>query len=199
VTHRFVSFGAPDSSSWVEAQLQVEVERGSHGSSLWRVDGMALWLDPRPLPDRFSGPRARITTQSGCPTSDRHFGDVRNSGAQLSRLLLPPGKPSAVLLCGYHGMNGNAFALEGHRRFGPRIAGQLALKIRAMSLAHVDGEEVACPMDVDSAEVAAFAFPGRPDVAIWIHNSGCRTDDNGHIVGGDAIGSTVHRLLQRGA
>lgn len=196
VVSRFVGFAAPDSPAWVEAQLQIEVVRGRHGTSLWRVDGMALWLDPRPIRDTYRGPRARITTHTGCPASDRHFGDVRNSGARLPKMMLPPGKPSAVLLCRYAGMNGSAFTLAAHRRYGPRIAGRLAHRLRAMSLAHPDGVVTSCPMDDGSADVAAFAFPGRPDVAIWVHASGCRTDDNGVIVGGDAIGSAVARLLR---
>jgi hypothetical protein len=158
---------------------------------------MALWLDPRPIRDTYRGHRARITTQTGCPASDRHFGDVRNSGARLARTMLPPGKPSGVLLCRYAGLNGKAFSLRAHHRYGPRIATRLAHRLRTMSLAHVDGEVTHCPNDDGSAAVAAFAFPGRAGVAIWIHPRGCPSDDNGVIVGGDAIGSAVLRLLRR--
>jgi hypothetical protein len=195
VTTRFVGYDAADSASWVQGQLQIEIERGPHGTSLWRVDGMALWLDPRPIRDTYRGHRARITTHTGCPASDRHFHDVRNSGARLGKMMLPPGKPSAVLLCRYAGLNGKAFALAAHHRYGPRIANRLAHRLRAMSLAHVDGGVTSCPMDDGSAAVAAFALPGRSDVAIWVHLTGCRSDDNGVIVGGDAIGSAVLRLL----
>jgi hypothetical protein len=195
VISRFVGFDAKDSAAWVEAQLQIEIERGPHGTSLWRVDGMALWLDPRPMHDTYHGHRARITTHTGCPASDRHFRDVRNTGARLAKMMLPPGKPSAVLLCRYAGLNGKAFSLRAHHRYGPRIAGRLAQRLRAMSLAHIDGGVRFCPMDDESAAVAAFAFPDRPDVAIWISVTGCRSDDNGVIVGGDAIGSPVLRLL----
>lgn len=196
ITSRFVGFDAKDSAAWVQAQLEIEIERGAHGGSLWRVDGMALWLDPRPIRDTYRGRRARITTHSGCPASDQHFRDVRNSGTRLAKMMLPPDKTSAVLLCRYAGFNGKAFRLTAHHRYGPRIAARLAHQLRAMSLAHVDGGVHSCPMDDGSAAVAAFAFRDRPDVAIWIHATGCRTDDNGVIVGGDAIGSAVLRLLR---
>lgn len=196
VVSRFVGYDARDSAAWVEAELQIEVVRGPHGTSLWRVDGMALWLDPRPIRDTDHGHRARITTHTGCPVSDRHFGDVRNSGARLARMLVPPGKPTAVLLCSYTGLNGRAFSLSAHHRYGPRIANRLVYRLRSVSLAHPDGVQTSCPMDDGSAAVAAFAFPGRPDVAIWIHATGCRYDDNGVIVGPDAIGSAVDRLLR---
>jgi len=195
VVSQFVGYDARDSSAWVEAELQIEVVRGPHDTSLWRVDGMALWLDPRPIRDTYHGHRARITTHTGCPASDRHFSDVRNTGARLARMLVPPGKPTAVLLCQYKGLNGRAFSLSAHHRYGPRIANRLVHRLRSVSLAHADGVETSCPMDDGSADVAAFAFPGRPDVAIWIHATGCSADDNGVIVGPDAIGSAVDRLL----
>jgi hypothetical protein len=198
VVSRFVGFDVADSSAWVQAQLQITIVRGGHSTSLWRVDGMALWLDPRPIRDTYRGHRARITTHTGCPSSDRHFRDVRNTGARLAKMMLPPGKPSAVLLCRYSGANGRPFSLRAHRRYGPRIAGRLAHRLRTTSLAHVDGGVMFCPMDDGSAQIAAFAIPGRPDVAIWMHSTGCPTDDNGVIVGPDAIGSAVARLLRLG-
>jgi hypothetical protein len=196
VTSRFVVFAAPDTTSWVEAQLQVEVVRGRSGTSLWRVDGMAVWLDPRPIIDRFSGRRARVTTESGCPGSDRHFHDVRNFGTRLATAMLPGGTPSAVLLCRYHGLNVARFTLVQHKRFGRHVAARLANRVRALPLSHVDGSVQSCALDDGSVIVLAFAFPHRSGVALWYAYTGCPTLDNGKIVAVRDVYLPVFRLLR---
>ncbi len=53
-----------------------------------------------------------------------------------------------------------------------------------MPLSHPDGEVVNCPMDDGSAEVLALAYPGRPDVDLWIKLNGCGGVSNGYITAG---------------
>jgi len=53
-----------------------------------------------------------------------------------------------------------------------------------LPLSHPDGEVVNCPNDDGSAEVLAPAYPGRPDVDLWIKLNGCRGVSNGHILAG---------------
>jgi hypothetical protein len=200
VVERGVSFDARDGTAWTEAELEVGVVPAAHGGTVWRVDGVALWLDPRPIRDSYRGHRARVTAASGCPSGDRHRQDVRNAGARLRHHLLPAGRVTGratqVLLCSYHGLNGRPFALRAHRRYGPRVAAQLARRLRGISLSHVDGVEEMCPMDDGSADIVDLGFANRPDVDIWVHATGCRADDNGHIVAGDAISGMVQRLLR---
>jgi hypothetical protein len=197
VTSRDVEFDGRATTAYTYPELQIEFVRGARDTTLWRVDGTVAPLDPRPLRDTYRGSRTRITTDTGCPSTQRGLGDVRNSGAQLRRHLLPAGRPFAVLLCSYHGLNGaHRLALRAHGRFGPRIAARLAHRVRAMSLAHVDGAEYSCPLDDGRADVAVFAFHGRPDVAILAHPRGCPSADNGIIVGGDPFGSALGHLLR---
>jgi hypothetical protein len=37
-------------------------------------------------------------------------------------------------------------------------------------------------MDDGSAEVLALAYPGRPDVDLWVTLNGCRDVSNGYIL-----------------
>jgi hypothetical protein len=53
-----------------------------------------------------------------------------------------------------------------------------------LPLSHPDREVVNCPMDDGSAEVLALAYPGRPDVDLWIRLNGCRGVSNGYITAG---------------
>lgn len=197
VRERDVEFDGRPTTAYASPELQLEIVRAPHGRSYLRADGMAQPLDPRPIRDTYRGHRTRITTRTGCPATRRHLGDVRNSGVQLRHHLLPAGRPTGVLLCAYAGLNGpHRFALRAHHRFGPRIAARLAHRVRSMSLAHVDGAEYHCPMDDGSADVVAFAFPGRPDVALLVRPRGCASADNGVIDGGNPFGQAVNRLLR---
>lgn len=53
-----------------------------------------------------------------------------------------------------------------------------------MSLSHTVGGVGSCPADTDSAEVLALAYPGRPDVDLWIKLNGCGGVSNGYILAG---------------
>jgi hypothetical protein len=53
-----------------------------------------------------------------------------------------------------------------------------------MPLSHPGGGAVSCPMDDGSAEVLALAYPGRPDVDLWINLNGCAGVSNGSLRSG---------------
>ena len=185
VLGRGVEFDGRDTAAYVQPELQVEFVRGGHGGTLWRVDGIAQPLDPRPVPDRGRAHRIRVTTGSGCPAADRRWRDVRNPGARLDHHMLPPGRPDAVLLCAYRGDDGrHPMTLRAHRRFGGHVATALARTASAVSLAHVDGAIYSCPLGTGGRQLAVFAYPDRPDVALLVTDDGCLSLDNGHIFSG---------------
>jgi hypothetical protein len=53
-----------------------------------------------------------------------------------------------------------------------------------LPLSHTDGAVVHCPMDDGSAEILALAYPGRPDVDLWIKLNGGASVSNGYIAAG---------------
>ncbi len=149
-----------------------------------RVDAVIVWLDPRPVP---SGPGAhpvRVTVTGGCPRTDRGVTGVSNPSAGLRRLLLPPGQPTAGLRCRYDGLNGHPWHLVAAQPLSAHAAGQAARSIARLPLSHPDGGSVSCPMDDGSAAVLALAYPGRPDIDLWIKLNGCGGVSNGYIMAG---------------
>ena len=177
-------FEEPASSAWEQASLQIGVAPSSSGSTVWRADGLALWLDPRPAPDTVTGPRLHVTVAAGCPSSDRGATDVSNAATGLTASLLPPGSQSAALVCVYSGSNGNAFALTAHRLLSATEAGDLARLARAVSLAHVDNEVISCPLDDGGTTVLVFSYPNESDIGLWLTPGGCGFLSNGVIVAG---------------
>ena len=65
--------------------------------------------------------------------------------------LVPPGAPTAGLRCRYGGLNGSPWQLR------------------------------ACPADDGSMAVVVLAYPGRPDVDVWVKLNGCPATSNGYI------------------
>jgi hypothetical protein len=178
------SYRGPASPAWQSADLEISTGPAGPGASVIRVDAVIVWLDPRPL---RSGPGAhpvRVTLAGGCPAADSGITGVANPGAGLTRQLLPSGPPAAGLRCRYDGLNGKPFHLVHVQRLSATAARQAARSMAHLPLSHPDGAEVNCPMDDGSAEVLALAYPGHPDVDLWVKLNGCGGVSNGYIMAG---------------
>jgi hypothetical protein len=178
------SYRGPASAAWQSAELEISTAPAGHGASVIRVDALVVWLDPRPL-DSGPGPHPiRVTLDSGCPPTDARATGVANPGGSLSDQLLPAGLPTAGLRCRYDGMNGHAWQLVNAQRLTATAARQAARSMARLALSHADGGVTSCPMDDESAEVLALAYPGRPDVDLWVKLNGCGGVSNGHVTAG---------------
>lgn len=196
-SERFVEYDGRDTDAYLEPLLEYSVVAAGRGFSFWRVDEMALWLDPRPR-IRRPGPRPlRVTRSTGCPTTDRGSSDVRNPGSGLYRHLVPAAAPTRVLVCTYNGLNGaHALGLSAVRHAGANRAQALARATRRISLAHLDGVAMHCPLDTGAVTVIDFSYARRPDVDLWYARTGCTYVANGHTVSGDGPSRTpFFRLL----
>lgn len=180
VTSVGLSYGAPDSPHWEGAELDLTLSPAGPRTTDWRIDGMAEWLDPRPLPDSGAGTRMHVSRASGCPKSDRGVVGVTNSGAGLDRALLPTARPTGAMVCRYEGLNGHPFRLRVARTLSPAHARRLAGTVRSISLVHVDGGVYACGAADGSATVIGFSYPSRT-VDLWYQGSGCPSVANGTI------------------
>lgn len=156
--------------------------QGSASTAI-RVDGVAQWIDPTPIRDSSRGRVIRVTIEGGCPPTIRGRTDVTNPNARdLDHHLLPDLAPTGALRCTYNGMNGHAFALASTQRLNASQAIAIAAQIRTLPLGSRGNGVVNCPMDDARATILVFGYPGRADVDLWQHTSGCTFTDNGHIV-----------------
>ena len=110
---------------------------------------------------------------------------MSNPGAGLTRRLLPPRPPTAGLRCRYDGASGHPWHLVATQRLSAPAARQAAGSMAARPLSHTDGGAVACPTENGSVEVLALAYPGRPDIDLWIELDGCGGVSNGYITTGN--------------
>ena len=180
------SYRGPASRAWQSADLEISTAPADSDASVIRADAVIVWLDPRPVP---SGPGAhpvRVTVAGGCPAADRGVTGVANPGTGLTRRLLPPGQPAAGIRCRYDGLNGHPWHLVAARRLTAPAARHAAAAAARLPLSHTDGGVVNCPADDGSAEVLALAYPGCPDVNLWITLNGCGGVSNGYIAAGGA-------------
>lgn len=176
------SYAGPASRAWQSADLEISAAPAGPGASAIRVDAVIIWLDPRPVPSSPGTHPVRVTVAGGCPPTDQGVTGVANPGARLTRRLLPPGQPTAGLRCRYDGLNGHPWHLVAATRLTAQAARQAARSIARLPLSHVDGGEMSCPMDDGSAEVLALAYPGHPDIDLWIKLNGCADVSNGYIL-----------------
>jgi hypothetical protein len=188
-------YAAPDSSAWRQAALEIGAASTGSSSAVVRADGMAVWLDPRPLPDDQPGQRMRVTLASGCPTSDAGQVGVTNTGSKLDLSLLPSTPPSAGLICQYSGFNGNRFALTSHVALDAFAAQRLAAAVNETPLSHVDGAVQHCPSGEGSATVIALGYPNGEVVDLWLSTTGCPFVANGHI---SATPANLERAISSG-
>jgi hypothetical protein len=175
-------YAGPSNPAWQSANLEIEVAAAANGTSVMRADAVMVWLDPVPVRDNATGPRMRVTVASGCPKSAAGYSDITNQGTDLARRLLPAGKPTAGLECTYYGLNGPRWQLRKQVHLTAAAAQRLASTMSRVSVSHVLGGRVNCPLGDDSVEIIALSYPRRPDVDLWISLGGCSTVRNGIIV-----------------
>lgn len=179
-----MSYRGPASRAWQSADLEIGVAPAGPGASTIRVDAVIVWLDPRPVRSGPGTHPVRVTVAGGCPRTDHGVTGVANPGAGLTRRLLPRGLPTGGLRCRYDGSNGHPWHLVASEQLTALAARQAARSMARIPLSHADGGRMNCPMDDGSAEVLALAYPGRPDVDLWIKLNGCRSVSNGYILAG---------------
>jgi hypothetical protein len=143
---------------------------------------VAQWIDPTPERVTPRGPAFPVTIAGGCPTTDRGWGDVTNPGApDLDDQLLPAEAPTSALTCTYRGTNGQPSRWRSQRLTATQ-ASAAAARIRALPLGSRGLGPHSFPADDARTSILAFSYPGRADVDVWEHTSGCSSTDNGHIV-----------------
>jgi hypothetical protein len=179
-----IGYGAPASPAWQSADLEIGFASARGDTTVIRADALVVWLDPRPIRSRPGIHPIRVTLASGCPSSDAHVTGVTNPGVKLTRRLLPPGQPTAGLRCRYDGTNGRPFQLAATSRLTAQRARQAARRMSAIPLSHTDGGFYNCPMGDGTADILVLAYPGHPDVDLWIYTNGCRSTSNGYISAG---------------
>lgn len=174
----------PTHWSWGSASLEIGMTSQGATAAI-RVDGLAQWIDPTPVRDPSTSPTLRVTIAGGCPATDRGFSDISNPGApDLDHHVLPSASPTAALKCTYNGLNGSSFTLTGRQRLNAKQASAAAVQLLAEPLGSRGLGPHSCPMDDAKASILVFSYPGRADVDIWEHTSGCSFTDNGHIIAG---------------
>ncbi len=190
------------SPQWQSAQLGVGAAYLGPFTTAVCLDAQVVWLDPRPWPDNVAGPRAHVAVAAGCPATDAKLVGVSNPGADLRTRLLPPGQPTAALVCSYNGYNGPspespqspelaqspespqlplAMKLAHQARLGAAAAGRLAAAVSGLPLSHVDGGLTSCPAGLGTAAIMAFSYRIGLDVDIWVSATGCPFFANGYI------------------
>ncbi len=182
VQARGIAFDDRETAAWQYAQLQIGVASLGVGVSAIRADGLALWIDPRPMKDTRIGRRMRVTATDGCPSTDRVVVGVSNPATDLAEGLVPAASPTGGLLCRYAGLNGKPFGLIAGRTLGADAARHINTLASRISLDHLNDEAPwSCPADDGSATVVVLAYRGRADVDLWLPRRGCITLSNGHI------------------
>ena len=174
------------STEWQSAQLGVGAASLGPSTTAICLEAQVVWLDPRPWTD------AKLV-------------GVNNPGVALKTRLLPPGKPTAALVCSYNGYNGPlpespqlslAMRLAHQVRLGAPAAGRLASAVGALALSHVDGGVTSCPAGLGTAAILAFSYRTGPDVDIWVAATGCPYFANGYIRSGWITIDVVNFLHQ---
>ena len=175
---------APASTAWESAQAEANLVGTGPATSLLRVDGVVVWLDPTPLPDRADGGgRVRLAVAGSCPASEQGITGVTAAGPGLDAALLPGPAPTGGLVCRYAGLNATVpLHLTATQRLDAARAAALATRVLALPLGHADGEVRSCPGDDGAAVLVALAYPARDDVDLWITTAGCTSVANGRIL-----------------
>jgi hypothetical protein len=141
--------------------------------------------------------RIRVALAHGCPPRVTAYSGVDNPDPLLGRRMVPPGRPSAGLVCFYPPLT-SAPAAGGSMAAGPsespgtpaprslalpaRAAARLARALDAVRTGPPGGKEIsACPDDRGVTDIIVLAYPGRPDTDIWYHASGCQSFSNGKL------------------
>jgi hypothetical protein len=190
---------------WQSAQLGVGAASLGPSTAAICLEAQVVWLDPRPWSDNVPGPRVHVAVAAGCPATDAKLVGVSNLGTDLKARLLPPGEPTAALVCSYNGYNGPspelpqlslAMRLAHQARLGVPAAGRLAAALEALPLGHVDGGVTSCPAGMGTAAILAFSYRTGPDVDVWVEATGCPYFANGYIRTGSLTIDVVNFLHQ---
>ncbi|MFL6138763.1 MAG: hypothetical protein ACJ74O_13310 [Frankiaceae bacterium] len=187
------TYAAPSRPGIQRPQLTVELASMPGGTTAIRIDALAIWLDPSPVRDRVRGPRLRITVAGGCPASSTGRVGVQSSGDDLADALLPPGRPSAALMCRYSGLNDHpALHLVTERRLDVPTTVEIVRQARQLDLSHSTGGSTMCPAGFGDAIALALSYSDRPDVDLWYEPTGCPVISNGVIrAGAGSLGDAL--------
>ncbi len=179
---------APGSSQTGQLSIGVAGNPADGRVSYLRVDASSQWLDPHPIRDAAAGPRLRIEAGEHCPSDDARMVGVRNQGTGFDQSLVPPGTPTAGLLCGYAGMNGKPYSLLLRRVLSAADAVRVAEAARGVDLGHPDAGPHSCPMSDGAAAVVVLEYPDRPAANLWMKTNGCTSVSNGSITALGGLG-----------
>jgi hypothetical protein len=170
--------------AWESAGLIVSIAPLGPRVSAVRTDGIVVWLDPRPLRDTARGRRVHLRVSDPCPLSITHVVGVRNPDlAVLHHALLPPGRPSAGVVCSYRG----ARETSARQTLDAAAAAHFATAVRRLRLAHADGEVQHCAMLAETPVIVALSY-GTGDIDLWLPAGGCARVGNGWILSGGFTG-----------
>jgi hypothetical protein len=98
-----IAYVGGKSNAWESAELDLGVGTASDPThSNVRADGVVVWLNPVPIPDRSPGSTVHFTVVQGCPHSDRTVPDVSNHAPGLDGQLLPADAPLTARACAYN-------------------------------------------------------------------------------------------------
>jgi hypothetical protein len=181
VTNLGIGWSEPDRPYATELQAEAGLTPAGPHTTRIRLDGVGLWLDPRPIPDTYTGPRLRIT--DACPGRDTGMRGVSNPQPDpaLDHTLIGHEVPASAIICIYSGSNGTpTFGLTHTTQLEGADAVTLARAVTQLPIAHTDGGVTSCPMDDGSAAAIVFAYPHGPAIDLWV-SDGCETTSNGHI------------------
>jgi hypothetical protein len=169
-------YSAPSTDRWPQILLNFSDGLVASSTAGVRVDAIVIYLDPNPLRDNATGPRARLAVAGGCPPGVTGVVGVSNPGARLTSELLPTGHPARGLLCACEG------SLLSHRaRLGSGAVDRLAAAVAAVPLSHTDGEDLMCGMGTKSY-ILALSYPHRADVDLWFDLMTCTSVSNGYVM-----------------
>jgi hypothetical protein len=181
ITSLGLEWSEPERAYATELQAEANLQPAGPHATRVRLDGVGLWLDPRPIPDTRTGPRLRITDV--CPSRDTGTHGVTNPqpDSALEHTLIGRDLPDGAIICTYSGGNGTpTFGLTHSTRLEGADAVALAQAVTRLPIAHTDGDVTSCPMDDGSATAIVFTYPQAPAIDLWA-SDGCETTSNGHI------------------
>lgn len=139
----------------------------SSSSTTSTVTKSGPWKNP------LRHPTIHLSADKPCPTSLGGARDIVNTGPGLTSHLLP-GTPTKALVCLYSTRFERQWLLDAKQ------TRQLVSVIDHVRTAPPKGT-FHCPADIPGNGVLVFRVPGRADIDLWWHNSGCQTLDNGII------------------
>jgi hypothetical protein len=182
-----LSYWAGKSTAWQSAELELGVADDGKGHSVVRVDGLVVWLDPRPVPDTGAVTRIHFDVRDGCPHMDadgNSLDGVSSSGKDLQTRLLPSAKPTAGVLCRYaSGLNTKwPFSLVRQLSLDAQEAQTVAGTANTLPLSHTDGGvSSGCGGYDPGTALIALSYPGRQDVDLSLGLGSCAGVGNGFI------------------